>query len=137
MSVGVSVLSVLKTWARELKRDVIALWLAARDGRVPWYAKALAAFVAAYALSPIDFIPDFIPIIGYLDDLILVPLGIAAVVRMIPADIMVDLRRQAALVVNRPQSRAAAIAIVLLWMIASAVMVYFAWRAVTGAHPAV
>src|SRR6476619_4285538 len=67
----------LQQWARSLKRDTLALYLAARDPRVPWYAKAVAACVAAYALSPIDLIPDFVPVIGYLDDIILVPLGIA------------------------------------------------------------
>lgn len=73
-------LEKLKAWARGIKRDVIALWLAARDARVPWYAKAVAAAVAAYALSPIDLIPDFVPVLGYLDDLIIVPIGILAVV---------------------------------------------------------
>ena len=73
----------LQTWAKGLKRDVVALWIAARDPRVPWHAKAAAGVVAAYALSPIDLIPDFIPIIGYLDDLIIVPIGIALVIQMI------------------------------------------------------
>jgi uncharacterized membrane protein YkvA (DUF1232 family) len=73
-------LDKLKDWARSIKRDAHALYLAARDPRVPWYAKALALCVAGYALSPIDLIPDFIPVLGYLDDLILVPLGIWAVV---------------------------------------------------------
>ena len=66
----------MRQWARTLRRDVLALSLAARDPRVPWYAKAVAACVAVYALSPIDLIPDFIPILGYLDDLVIVPLGI-------------------------------------------------------------
>ena len=74
-----------KKWARAIRRDVVAVWIAARDPRVPWYAKALALAVAAYALSPIDLIPDFIPVLGYLDDLIIVPLGILLVVRLIPA----------------------------------------------------
>ena len=85
----------LKFWARNLKRDVIALWLAARDPRVPWYARALSAAVAAYAISPIDLIPDFIPILGYLDDLLIVPFGIWAAVKLIPEPIMVDLRANA------------------------------------------
>jgi uncharacterized membrane protein YkvA (DUF1232 family) len=71
----------LRGWARGIKRDVMALWLAARDPRTPWYAKAVAATVAAYALSPIDLIPDFIPVLGYLDDLIIVPLGIVLAVK--------------------------------------------------------
>lgn len=84
-----------KQWARAIKRDVVALWIAARDPRVPWYAKATAGAVAAYALSPVDLIPDFIPIIGYLDDLIIVPLGIMAAVRMIPAALMEEFRDEA------------------------------------------
>src|ERR1700756_3364630 len=81
-----------KQWARLIKRDAHALYLAACDPRVPWYAKAMALAVAAYALSPIDLIPDFIPVVGYLDDLIIVPLGIALVVRMIPPQIMTEHR---------------------------------------------
>ena len=73
-----------KQWARTIKRDAHALYLAARDPRVPWYAKALAIAVAAYALSPIDLIPDFVPVLGYVDDLIIVPAGIALVIRLIP-----------------------------------------------------
>ena len=82
----------LKSWARALKRDVSALWIAARDPRVPWYAKALAGAVAAYALSPIDLIPDFIPVLGYLDDLILVPAGIWLVLRLVPRNLMREFR---------------------------------------------
>ena len=78
----------LRQWAGNIKRDVLALWLAVRDPRVPCHAKALAALVTAYALSPIDLIPDFIPVLGYLDDLIIVPLGIMAVVRLIPYQVM-------------------------------------------------
>ena len=89
-------LARLKDWARSIKRDVIALFLAARDPRTPWYAKVAAGLVAAYALSPIDLIPDFIPVLGYLDDLILVPIGIWVVVRLIPADLMREFRADAA-----------------------------------------
>jgi len=74
-----------KQWARTVKRDAHALYLAARDPRVPWYAKALVVAIAAYAASPIDLIPDFIPVVGYLDDIIIVPLGIALVIKLIPA----------------------------------------------------
>src|SRR5690349_10291600 len=84
-----------KHWAREIKRDVIALWLAARDPRVPWYAKAVAAAVAAYALSPIDLIPDFIPVLGYLDDLIIVPLGILLALKLVPPHLMAEFREEA------------------------------------------
>jgi uncharacterized membrane protein YkvA (DUF1232 family) len=85
----------LKPWAEAVKRDVLALYLAGRDPRVPWYAKALAAATAAYALSPIDLISDFIPVIGYLDDLVIVPVVIILVIRLIPADLMEGLRREA------------------------------------------
>lgn len=88
-------LQQLKDWARTIKRDVVALWLAARDPRVPWHAKAVAGMVAAYALSPIDLIPDFIPVLGYLDDIVIVPLGILLAVRLIPGEVMADLRRAA------------------------------------------
>ena len=85
----------VKDWALALKREVMAIYLASRDPRVAWYSKALAVAVAAYALSPIDLIPDFIPVLGYLDDLIVVPLGIALVVRLIPPEVMEEYRVRA------------------------------------------
>ena len=115
-----AMLSRLKQWARTLKRDVIALWIAARDPRTPWHAKALAAAVAAYALSPIDLIPDFIPVIGYLDDLLIAPIGIALTVRLIPPELMAEFRQKAAEQASRPQSRIAAPMIVAIWLIALA-----------------
>lgn len=108
----------LKAWARRIKRDVVALWLAARDPRVPVAAKIVAGIIAAYALSPIDLIPDFIPILGYLDDVILVPLGIALAVRMIPAAIMQDLRERATSI-GKPRSTGGFVAVVLLWLVAT------------------
>lgn len=119
----------LKDWARSLKRDVVALWLAARDPRVPWYAKALAGLVAAYALSPIDLIPDFIPVLGYVDDLIIVPAGVWLVVRMIPPELMVEFRDQAEGLVDRPISRAAAVVIALLWVGAASGLLWLCLRA--------
>jgi uncharacterized membrane protein YkvA (DUF1232 family) len=110
--------------ARALKRDVVAVYLAARDPRTPWYATALAIFIAGYALSPIDLIPDFVPVLGYLDDLILVPLGIAAVVAMLPAEVMADSRSVAADIVDRPVSRLATIIIVAIWL---AFVIMAAW----------
>jgi uncharacterized membrane protein YkvA (DUF1232 family) len=106
----------VQDWARAVKRDVVALYLAARDPRVPWYAKAVALAVAAYALSPIDLIPDFIPVIGYLDDLIIVPLGILLAVRLIPADILAEHRATASEAGKRPTSRTAAVVIVAIWI---------------------
>src|SRR4051794_24340110 len=118
----------LKDWARVIKRDVHALYLASRDPRVPWYAKALAVAVAGYALSPIDLIPDFIPVLGYLDDVIIVPLGILLVVRLIPPDIMAELRGLAAASMERPRGRSAAVVIVGIWMAAAALMGWLAFR---------
>jgi len=107
-----------KQWARTIKRDAHALYLAARDPRVPWYAKALAIAVAAYALSPIDLIPDFVPVLGYVDDLIIVPLGIALVIRLIPPEIMTQHRDMASAAQERPISRAAGMAIMAIWIVA-------------------
>jgi uncharacterized membrane protein YkvA (DUF1232 family) len=114
-------LSRIKSWASGLKRDGHAIYLASRDPRVPWYAKALAIAVAGYALSPIDLIPDFIPIIGYLDELILLPLGIWLVVSLISPEVMVEYRAKAEEAGQRPTSRAGMVAIILLW-IAGALM---------------
>lgn len=118
-----SALDRAKTWARALKRDVVALWIAARDRRTPWHAKALAGAVAAYALSPIDLIPDFIPVLGYLDDLIIVPCGIALVIRLVPETLMAEFRQEAALWQSRPQSTIAATIIVAIWLLALAAFV--------------
>src|SRR5580765_8435999 len=100
-----------------IKRDVVALWLAARDPRVPWYAKAVAGAVAAYALSPLDLIPDFIPVLGYLDDLIVVPLGITLVLKLIPDEVMKDCRERALAETARPTSRAGAMVVVAIWFV--------------------
>ena len=108
----------LRAWARQIKRDVHALYLAARDARVPWYAKMAAIAVAAYALSPIDLIPDFIPVIGYLDDLVIVPLGILFAVKLVPADLMMEFRTMAASADGeRVVGRWGAAIIVTLWIV--------------------
>lgn len=120
-----SAIARLRDWARALKRDVLALARAARDSRTPWYAKALAVFVAAYALSPIDLIPDFIPVIGYLDDLILVPAGIWLCLKLIPPDVMAEHRRAVSerLSTTRPVSRVAAVTIIAIWLAAIALFI--------------
>jgi len=116
----------LKRRARMLLRDVHAVYLAAFDPRVPWYVKILAATVAGYALSPIDLIPDFIPILGYADDLIIVPLGIWLAVSLIPQDVMAEYRIKADQA-ERPRSTMAAVAIVAIWVVA---LVALSWAAI-------
>jgi uncharacterized membrane protein YkvA (DUF1232 family) len=119
-------LSRLKHWARAIKRDVLALWLAARDPRVPWYAKAVAGLVAAYALSPIDLIPDFVPVLGYLDDVVLVPLGILLAVRLIPDELMREFRAKAS-TRERPSTRLGLALVVLGWLLAAAFLMWLFW----------
>jgi uncharacterized membrane protein YkvA (DUF1232 family) len=118
----------LVSWARALKRDVLTLWFCARHARTPLLAKLLALFLAAYALSPIDLIPDFIPVIGYLDELLLLPLGIALCLRMVPAPVVVECRAKAAAWIEaerpKPRSYAAAAIVVLIWL----VVTYFMLR---------
>jgi uncharacterized membrane protein YkvA (DUF1232 family) len=121
----------LKNWARALRRDAHAIYLASRDPRVPWTVKLLAIAVAGYALSPIDLIPDFIPVLGYLDDLIIVPLGIWLVIALIPEDVLREYRAMACAAAARPVSKAAAIAIVALWISGAALlgwMTFVYWR---------
>lgn len=105
----------LKRWAKGLKRDVVALWLAARDPRTPMVAKVVAGLTAAYALSPIDLIPDFIPVIGYLDDLLVVPAGVWLALQLIPPTLMAELRAEAESRV-KPRSLAGAAAVVAIWI---------------------
>ena len=119
----------LRDWARVIRRDVHAVYLASRDPRVPWHAKALAIGVAAYALSPIDLIPDFIPVLGQLDDLILVPLGIALVVRLIPPPIMAEHRAAATRAQAKPTTTAGALAIVAIWTALTALACWLTVRA--------
>lgn len=106
----------LRNWAVVVKRDVCAVYLASRDPRVPWYAKLVAVLVAAYALSPIDLIPDFIPVIGYLDDLLLVPLGILLVIRFVPPGLMAEHRAAAKKEEGLPKNWVAGAVIIILWM---------------------
>jgi uncharacterized membrane protein YkvA (DUF1232 family) len=111
----------VRSWAHALRRDAYAVYLAARSPDTPWYVKALAGVVAAYAFSPIDLIPDFIPVLGYLDDLILVPLGIWLVVALIPEPAMAGYRAKADELMQRPHDgKIAAIAIVAIWIFGAA-----------------
>jgi uncharacterized membrane protein YkvA (DUF1232 family) len=120
--------------ARALKREVYTLYYACRDPRVPWYAKAVAGVVVAYALSPIDLIPDFIPVLGYLDELVLVPLGVALVLRLIPADVLADCRRRAEQTKTRLRNWVAAGVIVLIWIAIAAVVAWYLFSA-PGSSP--
>ncbi len=120
-----SLLSNAKDWARRTRRDVVAVYFAARDARTPWPVRCLALAVAAYALSPIDLIPDFIPVFGYLDDLLIVPLGLLLVVRLLPPEVLQDARDKAISVLDRPRSRAAAVVILGIWLACLAGAVYW------------
>jgi uncharacterized membrane protein YkvA (DUF1232 family) len=115
-------LQEIKIWARRLKREIHAIYLAAHCPRVPWHAKIIAIAVAGYALSPVDLIPDFIPILGYVDDLIIVPLGIWLVLSLIPEEVMAECRAEAHKAETRPRSNAAAITIVAIWILAAALL---------------
>lgn len=117
--------AALRRWAGGLKAETYALYLAGRDPRVPLYIKLLALCVVAYALSPIDLIPDFIPGLGHLDDLILVPLGIALVVRMIPDEVLAECRERArgSFREGVPGSRAAAGVVVAIWVLSTVLVV--------------
>ncbi|MGE3909400.1 MAG: YkvA family protein [Chloroflexota bacterium] len=122
-------IATLRRRARALKTETLALYLVARDPRVPWYARLFVAGVVAYALSPIDLIPDFIPVIGYLDDLVLVPLGIALALRMVPRPVLEECRARAELAGNRPTSRAAMTAIIGIWLLSAGLAAWLIVRA--------
>ena len=116
-----------KAKARKLKLEVYALYIASKDRRVPWYARVIAVAVVAYAFSPIDLIPDPIPVLGYLDDLILIPLGIALVIKLIPAEVMQDCREKAALTMQagKPKNWVAGGIIILIWVSLFAFTCYY------------
>jgi uncharacterized membrane protein YkvA (DUF1232 family) len=107
----------VKDWARRVKRDVVAVYFAARDPRTPLVARCIALAVAAYALSPIDLIPDFIPVLGYLDDLLIVPLGLLLVIRLLPPLVLVESREKANALLSRPRSYVAAAFMVCVWLL--------------------
>jgi membrane protein DedA with SNARE-associated domain/uncharacterized membrane protein YkvA (DUF1232 family) len=113
----------MRAWAQSLRRDVHTIYLAARDPRVPWYAKALAWLIAAYAVSPIDLIPDFIPVLGHLDEVILIPLGIWLLLRLIPGELLDELRRAAEASAERPTDWRVGAIVIAIWAIALALSV--------------
>ena len=120
--------------ARHLKRETYALYLAAHDPRVPWYAKALAAGIVGYAFSPIDLIPDFIPVLGYLDELVILPLGVMAVRAMIPEGVLAECRERASQLEGRPRNWVAAVVIVTVWIALAVIGGYWmaSWLGVRG-----
>jgi uncharacterized membrane protein YkvA (DUF1232 family) len=123
-------LTQLKTRARQIKSETFALYLAYHDPRTPLHAKIFAAGVVAYAFSPIDLIPDFIPVLGYVDDVILVPLGIVIAIKMIPPEVMDECRVRAHEEIKngRPINKGAAVVIVLLWILSLALIVWVVWK---------
>lgn len=127
-------LKQLKNWAHQLKRDSVALYFAARDPRTPLWLKLFAAVVAAYALSPVDLIPDFIPVLGLLDDLVLVPLGLWLALRALPAVVLTDARAQAQALLARPHGPRWMVAlIVLLWVLGVLLLGWVLWVALKSA----
>lgn len=121
----------LRVWARRVKRDGLTLWFAGKSPRTPWYAKALGGFVVAYALSPIDLIPDFIPVLGYIDDVLLLPGLIWLTVKLLPEDVLLDCRRQADEWIQaqgkKPRSKAGVVLVIAVWLLVSA-LGYSAFR---------
>lgn len=126
-----SPLAGFKQRVQELKSDTFALYFAARHPATPWYSKLLVAGVVAYAFSPIDLIPDFVPILGYVDDLIIIPLGIALAIRLIPPAVMTECRARAAQAIDdgKPASRVAAAVIIAIWVGLTALCVLWAYEA--------
>jgi uncharacterized membrane protein YkvA (DUF1232 family) len=120
----VSLIGRLKRWAQRFRVEVYALYLAYKNPRVPWYARAFAAVVVAYAFSPIDLIPDPIPVLGYLDDLVIIPLGVALAIKMIPPQVLAECRDEARGAKDRPVSRVAAVAVVAIWIALAALAVW-------------
>ena len=120
-----ALLTRAKDWARRVRRDAVAVYFAARDPRTPMVARVLALAIAAYALSPIDLIPDFIPILGYLDDLVIVPLGLLLVIRLLPPDVLAESRDKAYALLARPKSYAAAILMVGIWLLCIAGLAFW------------
>ena len=125
----VSFIEKWKQSARDLKREVYALFLAYKDPRMPWYAKIFTGLVVAYAFSPIDLIPDFIPVLGYLDDLILVPLGVAAAIKMIPPEVMAEYRAKAQTEMDsgKPVNWLMTSVIILVWVGLAVMCMKWVW----------
>jgi len=124
-------LAELKQRSRRLKAETFALYLAARDPGTPWYAKLLVAGIVSYAFSPIDLIPDFVPVLGYLDDLILIPRGIALAIRLVPHSVLAECRARAQETIQngKPVSRVAGAIIVVIWLLLAALSIVWSYEA--------
>jgi uncharacterized membrane protein YkvA (DUF1232 family) len=122
--------SAIRDWARQIKQQTLALYFAVRDPRTPWYVKLFAGFIVAYAISPVDLIPDFIPVLGFLDEVILLPAAIWLAVRLVPPAVLDEARRRAAEAGERPTSRIAGAVIVLIWIGALVLCGWWAFRLV-------
>ena len=124
----------LKKKAHQLKTETYALYIAYKDPRVPWYAKVLTAFVVAHTLSPIDLIPDFIPVLGYLDDLIITPLGLALALKMIPEEIMIEARQEAELSMDKVDrvARVGTIIVVSIWLLLGILVILWVYKIMRG-----
>lgn len=129
--------SALRQWARRMKRDTYALYLACRDPRVPWYAKVVAACVVAYAFSPIDLVPDFVPVLGYLDDVIIAPLGILLALKLVPPAVMGECRERADAAIargsNKPRNWIAGAVIIAVWLAAASWAIAVGFQFIQGA----
>jgi len=130
----------MKSWKQRvkvLKSETYTLYLAAKDPRVPWYAKALIFFVVAHTLSPVDLIPDFIPLLGYLDDLIIAPLGIAIAIKLIPPEILAECREKAQQMFaeDQPPNKWAAVVIITVWLLGALLLVAFLIRLIQSSLP--
>ncbi|QNB44963.1 DUF1232 domain-containing protein [Thermanaerosceptrum fracticalcis] len=123
-----SLLSKLKRQSRILKKQVYTLFFAYKDPRVPWYARVFIACVVAYAFSPIDFIPDFVPVLGYLDDLILIPLGVSLALKLIPVEVMEDAQKKAELMQTKPTNWMAAGVIIFIWLLLIALVIRYTMK---------
>ena len=121
-------LQKLRDWGKSLKCNLVAIWLASRDPRVPWYTRVLAIAVAGYAFSPIDLIPNFVPVLGYVDDAIILPLGVLLMLRLIPREIMAEHRVSAMRLADSPRSRTASVIIAAMWLSITVVSAWFGYR---------
>ncbi len=126
-----ALLAEMKQRAHQLKAETFALYLAARDPRTPWYAKLLVAAIVAYAFSPIDLIPDFVPVLGYLDDLILIPISITLAIKLVPNSVLAECRARAqeTIQTGKPVSRVAGAVIIVIWLVLAALCIGWAYNA--------